>query len=101
MIIQKETILTMIPLMAGILMRRRPNHPLPDNSDLVSRWGAVMLAGICWQLFDKWIQRTRGRNWPTVSAVVDVVSVAFCEDNTPSPKADLNFPYYQATLTYF
>ena len=62
--------------------------------------GAIMLVGICWQLLSKWIERTRGRNWGTVSAVVDIVSVAFCEDNTLRLKADLNFPYYLATLTY-
>jgi hypothetical protein len=62
--------------------------------------GAIMLVGICWQLLDTWIERTRGRDWPTVSAVVDVVSVAFCEDNTLRLKADLSFPYYLATLTY-
>jgi hypothetical protein len=61
---------------------------------------AVMLVGTCWQLFDVWIKRTRGRNWPTVSAVVDIVSVASCEDNTLPLKADLSFPYYKATLTY-
>jgi hypothetical protein len=91
----------MTPLIAGILMR---------GGSTISRFsiilislaaGAVMLVGICWQLLDKWIERTRGRNWPTVSAAVDVVSVAFCEDNTPPLKADLNFPYYLATLTYF
>jgi hypothetical protein len=56
--------------------------------------------GICRQLLAKWIKGTRGRNWPTVSAVVDIVSVAFCEDNTLRLKADLSFPYYLATLTY-
>jgi hypothetical protein len=62
--------------------------------------GAVMLVGLCWQLLDNWKKRTQGRKWPTVSAVVDIVSVAFCEDNTLPLKADLNFPYYVATLTY-
>jgi Protein of unknown function (DUF3592) len=61
---------------------------------------AVMLVGTCWQLFDTWVKRTRGRNWPTVYAVVDIVSVTFCEDNTLPLKADLSFPYYVATLTY-
>ena len=61
---------------------------------------AVMLVGIGWQLFDVWIKRTRGRNWPTISAVVDIVSVASCEDDTLPLKADLSFPYYKATLTY-
>jgi hypothetical protein len=56
----------MTPLIAGILMR---------GGSTISRFsiilislaaGAVMLVGICWQLLDKWIERTRGRNWPTV-----------------------------------
>jgi hypothetical protein len=59
-----------------------------------------MLVGICWQLFDMWIKRTRGRSWPTTSAVIDIVSITFCEDNLLPTKADLNFPYYLATLTY-
>jgi Protein of unknown function (DUF3592) len=69
---------------------------------LISLFGAVvMLVGLCWQLLDNWQKRTHGRNWPTVSAVVDIVSVAFCEDDSLLPlKADLSFPYYQATLTY-
>jgi Protein of unknown function (DUF3592) len=63
--------------------------------------GAIMLVGVCWQLLDNWKKRTHGRNWPTVSAVVDIVSVAFCEDDSLLPlKADLSFPYYLATLTY-
>jgi hypothetical protein len=62
--------------------------------------GSVMAVSICWEIIDRWIKRTRGRNWPTVSAVVDIVSVAFCEDNTLPAKASLNFPYYLATLTY-
>ena len=62
--------------------------------------GAVILVGICWGIVADWIERTRGRNWPTVSAVIDVVSVAFIEDNTLSPKTDLNDSYYKATLTY-
>ena len=62
--------------------------------------GAVMLVGLCWQLLDNWKKRTHGRNWPTVSAVVDVVSVAFIEDDIPSIRAYQDLSYYQATLTY-
>jgi hypothetical protein len=62
---------------------------------------AVMLVGIGWQLLDMWIKRTHGRNWPTTSAVIDIVSVAFIEDDgIPSPKAGLDSSHYQATLTY-
>jgi hypothetical protein len=62
--------------------------------------GAVMLVAICWQILDNWIKRTRGRNWPTVPAVVDIVSVAFIEDDTPGMKAYPDLSSYQATLTY-
>lgn len=62
--------------------------------------GTVMLVGLCWQLLDNWKKRTRGRNWPTVSAVIDIVSVAFIEDDIPSIKAYPDASYYQATLTY-
>ena len=55
--------------------------------------GAVTLVGICWQLLNTWRERTLGRNWPTVSAVIDVVSVANVTD-------DARYPSYLATLTY-
>jgi hypothetical protein len=64
--------------------------------------GAGILVAICWGIFGGWIKRTRGRNWPTVSAVIDIVSVAFCEDDSPipAPRAGLDSSYYKATLTY-
>jgi hypothetical protein len=55
--------------------------------------GAVILVGICWQLLTTWRERTHGRNWPTVSAIIDVVSVADVTD-------DARYPSYLATLTY-
>jgi hypothetical protein len=49
------------------------------------------------------MERARCRNWPTVSAVVDIASVAYCEPGG-SPilyfKASFYRPYYKATLTY-
>jgi hypothetical protein len=63
--------------------------------------GGGILVIICKGIVEDWIERTRGRNWPTVSAVIDVVSVAFIKDDIPSPKADLDGSYYKATLTYF
>jgi hypothetical protein len=63
-------------------------------------FGVSILVAICWQMLNRWIEHTRGRNWPTVSASVDIISVASREDNTLRLKADLNFPYYLATLTY-
>jgi hypothetical protein len=62
--------------------------------------GAVMLVAICWGIFGEWIERTRGRSWPTVSAIIDVVSVAFIEDDTPGMRGYPNLSYYKATLTY-
>ena len=62
--------------------------------------GAGLLVSICWEMIDKWIERSRGRKWPTVSAIIDVVSVALIEDDIPSPKAGLDDSCYLATLTY-
>ncbi len=65
--------------------------------------GAIVVGAICWVIAREWIGRTRCRNWPTVSAVVDLVSVAYCEpDGSPILhfKASSYNPYYQATLTY-
>src|ERR1700686_2300698 len=65
--------------------------------------GIVMLVAIGRVIVGGWIERTRSRDWPTVSAVVDIVSVAYCEP-AGSPilyfKASSYNPYYQATLTY-
>lgn len=62
--------------------------------------GAIMLVAVCWQLADNWIKRTRGHTWPTVSAVIDIVSVAFIEDDTLGMKANPDLSFYKATLTY-
>ncbi len=62
--------------------------------------GAIMLGAISWAIFGDWVERTRGRDWPTVSAVIDVVSVAFIESDMPGMIAATNQPYYKATLTY-
>lgn len=62
--------------------------------------GAGLLVSICWQLLDNLIKRTRGRDWPTVCAVIDIVSVAFCKDDFLPSSANSYHPYYLATLTY-
>ena len=62
--------------------------------------GLILLVGICGQLLKNWIERTRGRNWPAVSAVVDIVSVAFFNDEIIPYSANSYHPYYLATLTY-
>ncbi|MGA8086827.1 MAG: DUF3592 domain-containing protein [Terracidiphilus sp.] len=91
----------MTPLLACILMRG--GGPLTRNEIILFSLfaGAVMLVGICRQLFDTWIKRTRGRNWPTISAVIDIVSVAFMpDDSIPSPSVPTDSSGYLATLTY-
>jgi hypothetical protein len=62
--------------------------------------GVPILGGICWQMMDNWVQLTHGRNWPTVSAVVDIVSVAVMNENDLHFKAYSNINYFLATLTY-
>jgi len=63
---------------------------------------AFMLVGACWDIVNMLVKRFLGRNWPAASAVVDIVSVAFMEDDSPIPhlKVNANTPYYLATLTY-
>ena len=100
LIVQKEMSLTMTPLIAGILMRGGGTITRFEIILFSLAAGAVILVAICWGIVEDWIKCTRGRNWPTVSAVIDVVSVAFIEDDIPSPKADLDDSYYKATLTY-
>lgn len=62
--------------------------------------GAIIFEGVCEDFLRKWIKRTRGRNWPTVSAVIDAVSVTLVESNLPSSLGVHNWPSYLATLTY-
>jgi hypothetical protein len=62
--------------------------------------GAVIFVGICWGIVEELAERTHGRKWPTVSAVVDIVSVTFVPDDTPSMRAYPDLSYYLATLTY-
>jgi hypothetical protein len=94
--------LAMAPLIAGILMYGGRGTGFWLVIILLAS-GAIIFEGACQEIIRTWIKRTRGRNWPTVSAVIDVVSVASMKDDDiiPSPKADLDHPYYLATLTYF
>lgn len=62
--------------------------------------GIGLLVSICWQLADNWKKRARGRSWPTVSAVIDAVSVTSVESRLPSSGAAHFWPTYLATLTY-
>jgi len=91
---------TTAPLIASIVMQSGGTGTRFWLILIALAAGAAMLVGICWQLLDNWVRRTRGRKWPTVSAVVDVVSVAFFEDNPIGFNASIDFSYYLATLTY-
>ena len=62
--------------------------------------GVGLLVSICWDIVDGLVKRFHGRNWPTVSAVIDAVSVTLVESHFPSSLAVHNWPSYLATLTY-
>lgn len=53
----------------------------------------VVLVSVCQVIVKDRIERVRCRNWPTASAIVDIVSVA---DVTDDPR----LPSFLATLTY-
>lgn len=93
--------LTAIPLIANILMHSG-GGPLTGSE---VKWfflvaGAIMLVAICWGAVEDWIEHTRGRNWPIVSAVIDTVSITLVESRLPSSLAVHNWPSYLAKLTY-
>lgn len=62
--------------------------------------GTFILVAICRGIVEEWIKRTRGRNWPTVSAVIDAVSITLVEAKSISSLAVHNWPSYLATLIY-
>jgi hypothetical protein len=91
----------MTPLIAGILMH--------SGGGQITRFevilfllvaGTMILVAICWGAVEEWIERTRGRNWTTVSAVIDVVGVTAVESKGISSAAVHYWPTYLATLTY-
>ncbi len=58
---------------------------------------AVLFAVYHWRFFVQWLNGIRGRDWPAVSAVVDIVDVV--EQRQATGKGDI--VHYLATLTYF
>ncbi len=60
--------------------------------------GTIILVAVCRGIVEEWIERTHGRYWPTVSALIGYVSVAFVEDNFAMYAMDSS--YYKVTLTY-
>jgi hypothetical protein len=65
-------------------------------------FAAVLLGAICWGAVEDWFEHVHGRNWPTVDAVIDIVSVAFIPDDSliPPSQPSLDSSHYKATLTY-
>jgi hypothetical protein len=57
----------------------------------------VIVSAGYWRLFAQWVQGLRGRDWPTVSATIDIVSVV--KQVTATGKGDIVI--YLAMLTYF
>lgn len=92
---------TMTPLIASIFMRGG-GAPITRFEIILFSLvvGAIMLVAICWDVVAALVKRTRGRNWPTVSAVIDAVSVTVAGGNGISSLAVRDRPYYKATLTY-
>jgi hypothetical protein len=91
----------MTPLIAGILMHSG-GGPITRFEVILFLLvaGTMLLVAICWGAVEEWIERTRGRNWPTVSAVIDVVGVTVVECKGISSAAVHYWPTYLATLTY-
>lgn len=94
--------LTVIPAFASICVLAGGRLTGSEVKWFLLVAGAILLVGVCWSLIESLIERFHGRKWPTVQAVIEITSVAYCEDDSfiPAPKADLDHPYYLATLTY-
>jgi len=58
---------------------------------------AVSFAVYHWRFFVQWLKGIRGRDWPAVSATVEMADVI--EQRQATGKGDI--VYYLATLTYF
>lgn len=91
----------MVALVAGILVHWG-GEPVTLRQILIFSLvvGVGLLVSICWQLLENWRKRTRGRCWPTVSAVIDSVGVILVDSELPSSGGVHNWPSYLATLTY-
>lgn len=91
----------MTPLIASILVRGGGAPITRFEVILLSlAVGSIMLVAICRDVVAALVKRKRGRNWPTVSAVIDVVGVTPVGGNGMSSLAVRDRPYYKATLTY-
>ena len=91
---------TMTPLIACILARGDGQDTIFWLILISSVAGAIVIVAICWDVVAALVKRTRGRSWPTVSAVIDDVSVTPVGGNGISSLAVRDRPYYKANLTY-
>jgi len=64
---------------------------------LVLAGGVVAVVAFYWRFFVQWLNGIRGRDWPAVSATIDIVSVVKQEEQTGHG----TIISYLATLTYF
>lgn len=79
----------------GLALRGSPNdwYAFPFIAAVV----VLVLAASRWRFFTQWLRGVRGKDWPTVSATIDIVSVVEQIHNTGRGE----FKDYLATLTYF
>ena len=50
-----------------------------------------MTVGVCWEIVQTWYERIHGRTWPTISAVIDIVSVTFVQDESYAAADESHF----------
>lgn len=93
---------TMLSPFANILVYAGGPITVSGNALFALAIVGIILVVICFNVLKEWIRRRSGHKWPTVSAVVDIVNVAFMKDESPLPRlnTNLNLPYYLVTLTY-
>jgi hypothetical protein len=91
-----------IVITAGALIIGGSGGPATERGAilLLLAAGTIVLVAYCWGTVEDLIEYYYGRNWPTASAVVDVVSVTMVESKGISSTANHSWPYFLATLTY-
>jgi hypothetical protein len=88
--------LTMDQTIASIIMRGSYYDWYAITFILV--FTAVLGATYYWRFIVQWLNGIRGRDWPTISAIIDVVSVV---KQTEQGRYGEYVVGYLATLTYF
>ena len=80
---------------ASIILRGTANdwYAFP----FVLAFACVGVAAFYWRFFVQWLNGIRGRNWTTISAIIDIVSVV--QQTQQTGKGEI--VSYLATLTYF